>query len=283
MRSTLNTALRLSTGHEGGYVNHPRDPGGPTNHGITQATLSAFIGRKATIADVQNLKKATAAIIYERSYWAPISGDKLPAGLDYAVFDFGVNSGPSRAIKTLQKLLPGVTADGVVGPKTLAGIAAYAGGIEALIRAYCDARMKYLRELRTWPDFGRGWTRRVTGVDPKGIIRQSLGVVGEALKIAQGSPAAAIALTVPTGSLDLVMGKARDVDIKVLAPARNKVQAASIAGAVLAFVSQVADKVTPYKDYAEWVGMLLLGLTIVGAVCVLIMNLHKIRSEGAHA
>jgi lysozyme family protein len=105
--------------------------------------------------------------------------------LDYAAFDFGVNSGPGTAVRKLQKVL-GIGQDGIVGAQTLAAVDAYAGGTQALIKAYCDERMRYLRSLGTWGKFGRGWTIRVTGKDPKGIYKDEPGVVGNALRMVTG-------------------------------------------------------------------------------------------------
>src|SRR5690606_8986088 len=98
-------------------------------------------------------------------------GDVLPKGLDYAAFDFGVNSGPSRAVKVLQAVV-GVRQDGWIGEQTLAAVRDYPAGIAALITAYCAARMAFLRRLTNrqtgFPANGRGWTIRVTGKDPAG-------------------------------------------------------------------------------------------------------------------
>jgi lysozyme family protein len=96
---------------EGGWSDHKADPGGKTNWGITQATLSQYLGRPATATEILALTKAEAQIIYQKPYWDRMLGDSLPPGIDPCVFDFGVNSGPSRAVKSLQAAL-GVKADG---------------------------------------------------------------------------------------------------------------------------------------------------------------------------
>lgn len=190
MRETLPTALDLMFGHEGGYSNRKSDSGGPTKYGITAKTLAAHRGVASVTAEqVKVMPKGEAVTIYEQSYWAQSGGDVLPAGLDYAAFDFGVNSGPSRAAKTLQTVL-GVTADGHIGEQTLAAVKAYAGGVDQLIRDYCDARMKFLRSLGGSTGFsanGRGWTIRVTGEDPKGQWAKQPGVIGNALALAAKS------------------------------------------------------------------------------------------------
>lgn len=188
MRETLRPALVLTFGHEGGYVNARSDRGGPTKYGITHKTLAAHRGVKSVTADqVKALTLAEAEDIYRRSYWSQSGGDVLPVGLDYAAFDFGVNSGPARAAKVLQQVV-GVVADGKIGPQTVAAVNAYPGGVVKLIRDYCNARMSFLRTLKDpktgFPVNGRGWTIRVTGVDPKGEWASVPGVVGHAVQMA---------------------------------------------------------------------------------------------------
>jgi lysozyme family protein len=148
MRDNLDDSLKLMFGDEGGYSNVETDSGGPTKYGITHKTLAAHRGVKSvTAATVKALKIDEAEEIYRRAYWAQAGGDVLPAGLDYAVFDFGVNSGPPKAVKTLQKVL-GTTPDGWVGTETLRLIAEYPGGVTRLITDYCNARMAFLRSLK---------------------------------------------------------------------------------------------------------------------------------------
>ena len=106
MRETLTTALDLMFGHEGGYVNNPKDPGGATKYGITHRTLAADRGvRSVTPAQVEALSKEEAAEIYRRSYWVQSGGDLLPVGIDFMAFDYGVNSGPAQAVKSLQRVV----------------------------------------------------------------------------------------------------------------------------------------------------------------------------------
>jgi lysozyme family protein len=197
VKGNLDDALKLIFGHEGGYSNVPTDKGGPTKYGVTQRTLSDHLGRAATISDVKSMTLETAETIYRQSYAKPIRFDDLPSGLDYAVLDFAINSGPKRAVMELQEVL-GVRADGWIGEATMAAIHSYPGGVRALIQHYCDARMSFLRRLRSkktgFPVNGRGWTIRVTGKDPKGEWKPTLGVIGNALKMA-GSSVPAIPAT----------------------------------------------------------------------------------------
>ena len=146
--------------HEGGYVNHPKDPGGHTNKGVTLATFRVY-KPKATVADLKAISTDMVHRIYRDGYWNKVRGDDLPSGLDYAVFDFAVNSGPGRAAKYLQAAV-GVKQDGNIGPETLRAVSRY--DTAKLINALCDARMAFLRKLPTWGTFGKGWSSRVAGV-----------------------------------------------------------------------------------------------------------------------
>jgi lysozyme family protein len=115
----------------------------------------------ATKAELRAIPDETVAAIYRRNYWDKVKGDDLPAGLDYAMFDFGVNSGPDRAIKFLQRIV-GTTVDGKMGPNTLRALAGH--GTENAIRDLCRERLDWLKTLGTFVTFGRGWERRVNEV-----------------------------------------------------------------------------------------------------------------------
>jgi lysozyme family protein len=154
--------------HEGGYVDHPHDPGGATNLGVTLATLSAWRGRSVAKAELQALGRAEATEIYRRQYWLPVRGDELPGGVDYAVFDFAIHSGPRRAAEYLQRAA-GVDVDGEIGIHTLSAVGA--AEPERLAADLCAARLRFLKRIRNrrtgeplWRHFGRGWQRRVDEV-----------------------------------------------------------------------------------------------------------------------
>jgi len=148
--------------HEGGFVNHPKDPGGATNMGITIGTLRDWRKKPVTVADVKNLTKAEALEIYRANYWRPVFGDDLPAGIDLVTMDPAVNSGVSRGVRWLQEAL-GATVDGRMGPQTIN--AALAADPVPTIQRACARRMGFLRSLRTWSTFGVGWSRRVASVE----------------------------------------------------------------------------------------------------------------------
>ncbi len=147
--------------HEGGYVNHPKDPGGRTNLGVTQRVWEEWVGHPVDEAAMRALTPAMVEPLYRKRYWDKIRGDNLPAGVDLAVMDYAVNSGPGRAAKTLQEAV-GIAADGSIGPKTLAAVS----DADALtvIGEICNLRLAFLRSLPTWPTFGKGWWARVENV-----------------------------------------------------------------------------------------------------------------------
>ncbi|MBB3018573.1 lysozyme family protein [Microvirga lupini] len=165
--SRFEKVIDIVLQHEGGFVHHPRDPGGATKFGITRETLSRVRGRPVSVEDVRELTRAEAEAIYRWLYWDVVHADELPPGLDLAVFDLAVNSGPARAVRMLQTIL-GVSADGIVGPQTLK--AAWQADPTETIRRLTRARLGFLGRLATWPVFGRGWRRRVLAVE-QGALR----------------------------------------------------------------------------------------------------------------
>ena len=161
MKENLLPSMVALMKHEGGFVNHPRDPGGMTNLGVTQRVWEEWVGHPVSEKEMRALTPAIVAPMYKKKYWDKVSGDLLPSGVDLAVFDFAVNSGPGRAAKMLQRAL-GVTEDGAIGPKTLAKVLTIDSS--QLIADYNDARLEFLKSLPTWDDFGNGWDTRVARV-----------------------------------------------------------------------------------------------------------------------
>jgi lysozyme family protein len=158
MRQTYDEALEKHVlPDEGGYTNDAADPGGPTNFGITIADARMYWKPDATAADVRRMPLSVAKDIYAKHYAAPVHYDELPAGVDYAVLDYGINSGVSRAVKVLQKIV-GVKPDGKMGLVTLTTVAQHDPA--ELINAIYDERLAFLKSLKTWPTFGKGWGRR---------------------------------------------------------------------------------------------------------------------------
>ncbi len=161
-KASYDEALRRLLLHEGGYTNHPSDPGGPTNLGITIVDYRKYVKLNATAADVKAMTLDEARQIYRAKYWDAQRCDDLPAGVDYAIFDYGVNSGCGRSGKVLRRCLKLVDNTSVANDAVIA--AANAANAKVLVAAICDERLRFLQSLRTWDVFGKGWGRRVAEV-----------------------------------------------------------------------------------------------------------------------
>lgn len=161
MKGNFEACLAETLRHEGGWADDPDDPGGATMKGVTIGTFAQFKGRKVTKAELRAISDADLRAIYRRNYWDKVRGDELPAGLDLVAFDAAVNSGPARGARWLQQAL-GVTADGKIGPVTLD--AAQKADAGFVVERALNNRMAFLRALKTWWKFGKGWTARVDAI-----------------------------------------------------------------------------------------------------------------------
>jgi lysozyme family protein len=161
MKSNFAEALQTVLREEGGFVDHPLDPGGMTNLGVTRRVWEEWTGHPVTVRQMTDLTPVKVAPMYRRKYWDKIKGDELPAGVDLVVFDAAVNSGPGRAAKWLQACV-GVDVDGDIGPKTLAAVNTF--DATQLINDYARRRLSFLLDLPTWKTFGKGWTARIAAV-----------------------------------------------------------------------------------------------------------------------
>lgn len=161
MHSDLIPCTNRVLAHEGGYTNNPNDPGGPTNWGITIYDARKYWKPNVTIAEMRSMPVSVAIDIYEKMYWDKLQADALPGGVDYTVFDYGVNSGVSRSAKVLQRVV-GVKDDGKIGNITISAVEKFKPS--DIILAVNDERMKFLKSLSIWKTFGKGWTTRVSDV-----------------------------------------------------------------------------------------------------------------------
>ena len=162
MKHNWDEALRHILKYEGGYVNHPADPGGMTNLGVTKRVWEEWIGKPATEADMRALTPEMVGPLYKTRYWDAVRGDDLPSGIDLCVFDAAVNAGVGRASKFLQQAV-GVTADGQIGPKTVE--ATTAKPADEVVAKFCDLREAHYKSLPTFATFGKGWMRRLASVE----------------------------------------------------------------------------------------------------------------------
>jgi lysozyme family protein len=153
MKDNFDECLKMLLHHEGGYVNHPKDPGGETNLGVTKRVYEKWGGTK----DMKDLTVEDVAPIYKKEYWDKCRCDDLESGVDWAVFDWAVNSGTGRAAKAIQKIC-GAAQDGAIGPKTLALIGTQ--NTQYVIEEFGKIRQDFYESLKTFDTFGKGWTRR---------------------------------------------------------------------------------------------------------------------------
>ena len=162
MKDNFDDALKAILHHEGGYVDHPKDPGGRTNLGCTQRVWEEWVGHPVDEKAMRALTPELVAPLYKAKYWDKIKGDELPNGVDYIVFDAAINSGPGRAAKWLQTVV-GAVPDGAIGAGTLAKVAAIPAA--DIVEKYQQTRLQFLQSLQTWDTFGKGWGRRVAEVE----------------------------------------------------------------------------------------------------------------------
>ena len=172
MQDNFEQAFQWLLDGEGGYVDNPADPGGMTNLGVTKRTWESYVGHDVTENEMRALTPDKVRPLYKARYWDLVSGDKLPAGVDYCVFDTCVNSGPGRAAGILQDVL-GVTQDNRIGPQTLSAASKQDAG--TIIINYTTTRLMYLKGLRTWETFGGGWEKRVLEVEDQALGMSSAG------------------------------------------------------------------------------------------------------------
>lgn len=153
----FDTAFHRLLGHEGGYSNHPSDPGGETMWGVTKRVAQANGYR----GEMKDLPVDVAKQIYHKDYWSPVRADQLPDVLRYPVFDAAVNSGVRQSIRWLQEAV-GAKIDGVIGPQTVSF--ASKSDPEITVRKMLGIRLQFMTDLSTWHSFGRGWARRVASL-----------------------------------------------------------------------------------------------------------------------
>ncbi|MCF7697645.1 hypothetical protein KPG66_16895 [Mycetohabitans sp. B2] len=149
---TFDDAFEQLIGNEGGYFNHPHDPGGETMWGITQRVALAW----GYTGPLQDLPRETAKQIAKALYWDPLHCDSYDARITFQVVDANYNGGP---VVVWMQQASGALADGKLGPKTIAAVQAV--DPELFIMRFVAARLAYLTALQTWPSFGRGWARHI--------------------------------------------------------------------------------------------------------------------------
>ena len=255
MKGQFEVCMGYVFGHEGGYSNHPLDPGKATNLGVTQATLAAWRKRPVTVDEVKRLTRAEAERIYRAQYWDTIRGDDLPPGVDYAVFDISVNSGPGRAARFLQQALR-IESDGVVGSKTIAAAASVSD--VGLARDVCARRLAWMRTLKTWRTFGRGWGSRVAEVQRVAVA------MAEKLEL----PAVAVAAVGQAKASSADVSKVREA---VYTP-KGRAKAVRAVGAAGTALTTISTAIQPLSDTWQWVGAASIALLVGGTIALAVVR-----------
>lgn len=237
--------------HEGGKVDDPADPGGRTNQGVTQRVYNAYRARKGLpIRDVYLMEPHERDEIYRFQYWNVIKGDQLPPGLDYVVFDGAVNSGPVQSVKWLQRALGVELIDGNIGTATLRAIEECEDH-DRLIALICDRRMAFLRSLKTWGRFGKGWSSRVNSVE----------VTGQAWAMGSVGPAVSY---IPNGDRKATIADAKPMPVKAAADIATTSGVAS--GGTASAINQAKDAIEPYTMLSEHIATIFTVLVVAGVV-----------------
>jgi lysozyme family protein len=169
MQNNFEKCLEMLLHHEGGYVNNVHDKGGMTNLGVTKRVYDKWIDRESTEEEMRNLTPEDVAPIYKKNYWDRVKGDLLPSGLDWACFDWAVNSGSGRPAKAVQRAV-GATVDGAIGKNTIALV--MEKDPEFIIDYVYTVRKSFYEGLDDYKHFGRGWSRR-----NKETLKQALSMV----------------------------------------------------------------------------------------------------------
>lgn len=268
MLSNFRTCLGWVLVHEGGYVNHPKDPGGATNRGVIQRTYNAY--RKRMGLAQQSVKKITQAeveAIYREQYWNAVQGDQLPAGVDYAVFDYGVNSGPRRSIKDLQRVI-GANPDGWIGQETLSKV--FEMPAAEVVTKLCQRRYNFVRSLRHWKTFGRGWTRRIMG-ESMGAQTDDIGVIDRGLMLALNAAGNSTPVPIPAPKAE-APGKATADDAGAVSVVKEVAKDPKWLG-LLGTVGSVIGTVATSSGPISWA---VAGVLVVGGV-YLVYRLERDR------
>jgi lysozyme family protein len=239
MKANYARSLVKVLAHEGGFVNHKADPGGATNKGVTQKTYNSYrLGQRLSLRSVKEMERGELEDIYYSGFWVPAGGNIMPSGIDYAAFDAAVNSGPGRANRWRDAALT-------------------AGRADAVVKKLCAIRLGFVRGLRTWSVFGRGWQRRIAEVEATGVKWALEGMPKDIIK----------------AELEREAANAKDKE----ASASKKGNGTAAGGGAVA-VPGVA--VSSTLDHLVLIGVVLL---IAGITAVIFYNLARRHRERAKA
>lgn len=266
MKAGFEGALAVTLKFEGGYSNDPRDPGGETNRGITKRVYENWLRlNKKPIRSVKDITEREVHDIYRVQYWNLINGDKLPDGVALVVFDFAVNSGATRAIKTLQEVL-GIKEDGDAGAVTLSAISDK--DPVDIIEGVSAKRLAFMRRLSGWAHFGRGWQRRVDAVR------------AAALRLVGGDTVAFVSVPDDEVEVNPTSAKADSTQVGFMSTDEGKGAIAAGAGTVGSMLSDTAQRFERFADISTAFQILFAVLTIGGIALVAYSMISRIKRGG---
>lgn len=297
MKTNFAKCMEVVAVFEGGYINHPKDPGGATNLGVTQAVYDSYRRKKRQKTQtVKNITKAERDAIFRFQYWDPVQGDNLPTGVDLAVFDYAINSGVGRATRSLQKVI-GAKEDGQLGLNTLKSVQyEYDFNKQDLIRLYCEDRYAFVKKLSTFSTFGKGWTRRIMG-NKGGAQETDNGIIDLATMMAMNETVTKITAT------DLTAGKANTEDVQIQSTAEGTAAGTAGVGLVaegakqagvgtwigdsIMFLGEQAgfakEQIEPFVAYSSWIQYAFIALGIIGVIGVVAVRMKKQRDGTVEA
>lgn len=256
-------ALAFTLAYEGGFSDHPDDPGGPTMRGVTQRVYDAWRVRSGkTPRTVALIEDAELRAIYRAQYWKAVRADELPAGLDLMAFDTAVLAGPVRAAKLLQAAL-GVRADGAIGEATLLA-AGKAEDVDAVILAACALRLRFLRSLRTFATFGGGWSARVTALEKAALAAAARRDFQRVPSVTGGVPP---------------QGRASDADQKLTSTTTGQGAVTGVVGVAGSTLTEAAQQLQPVADFAPVLRVVFAMLVLAGVGLTLWGALRTARSH----
>lgn len=270
MEANFTRALARDLVYEGGYVNNPKDPGGATDKGITQATYNSWLGRTNRPAGmpVSGISDEDVAAIYKTDYWDRVYGDELPAGIDFCLFDAAVNSGVATAASWAQAVLKSykgnenLAIDGDIGPATKLAIQAV--DAPTFIRDFCSHRLGTLQRLKTWSTFGKGWSARIANVQKTAIAWAESGNAEAGPEPVQVSTPKARIEAVPVNHWQSITA-----------------HVGTGAVALGAAVSSLKDGLEPAAGAFPWVATVLAGLAVAGAILGVVIMWQSKKNDAA--
>lgn len=264
MKENFSRSFTAVLKEEGGFSNHPKDPGGATMRGVTQRVYDAYrINKGEYKQSVRQISDMEVRDIFKRQYWDAVRADDLPSGVDYAVFDFAINSGPARAVKELQRIL-GETQDGVIGQRTLAAAARYQDK-QNLVDAYQDRRLAFVRSLSGHATFGKGWESRIKRVRTlaKEMVRGHVSTK-----------------TLEQDQVTHISAKADPSSVSLTKTSEGKAGALAGVGVAGSAITDAAAQISVIKDYAPALQWVFIALTLAGVSFGLYMTFKRLRSTG---